>query len=256
LLGFPASRDVGILSRLLGPLREQVEERLGRKVSSAVVTSSNIVALYAEDITDAMEYTGLKPPYLKGSFDFSQPREVSAAQAGYGIGLCPHYKDYDQCEREEGQMPVRRFLTVLFTRSALLLYKAASKEALEFYEPRQFGWSDFLLGSDAIHNNPKEEYYWEDVRNRVMEVLLQYGGERHPVTQVFVLGESALNPRFLEVVNSSISAIYEEQPEFLLSDPMFAAARGAAEFAIRAPWSLPTHWANMANVDQAGSADL
>jgi hypothetical protein len=84
-----------------------------------------------------------------------------------------------------------------------------------------------------------------------MEVLLQYGGERYPVTRVFMLGESALNPRFLEVVNSSISAIYE-QPEFLLSDPMFAAAKGAAEFAIRAPWSLPTHWANMANVDQAG----
>ena len=256
MLGLPASRDVGILSRLLGPLREKVEERLGRKVSSAVVTSSNIVALYAEDITDAMEYTGLKPPYLKGSSDLSQPREVSAAQAGYCVGLCTHYKDYDQCESEEREMPVRRFLTVLFTRSALLLYKAASKEALEFYEPREFGQADFRLGSDAIHNNPKEEYYWEDVRNTVLEVLLRYGGERYPVTQVFMLGESALNPTFLEVVQSSISAVYKEQPEFFLSDPMFAAAKGAAEFAIRAPWSLPTHRADIANVEQAGNADL
>ena len=256
MLGFPASRDVGILSRILGPLRERVEERLGRKVSSAVVTSSNIVALYAEDITDAMEYTGLKPPYLKGSSDLSQPREVSTAQAGYGVGLCAHYKDYDQCESEERQMPVRRFLTVLFTRSALLLYKAVSKEALEFYEPPNFGRTDFHLGSDAIHNNPKEEYYWEDVRNTVLEVLLRYDGERDPVTQVFMLGESALNSRFLEVVNSSISAIYEERPEFFLSDPMFAAAKGAAEFAIRSPWSLPTHWTNRANIGQAGSADL
>src|SRR5579871_4050211 len=90
-----------MLSRLLGPLRAKVEERDGRKVSSAIVTSSNIVALYAEDITNAMEYTDLKPSYLRGSSDLSQPREASAAQAGYGIGLCAHYKDYDQCESEE-----------------------------------------------------------------------------------------------------------------------------------------------------------
>jgi hypothetical protein len=89
-----------------------------------------------------------------------------------------------------------------------------------------------------------------------MEVLLQYGGERYPINQVFMLGESALNPRSLEAVSSSISAIHEEQPEFLLSDPIFAAAKGAAEFAIRAPWSLPTHWANRANVQQAGDTDL
>jgi hypothetical protein len=254
--GLPASRDVGILSKLLSLLREQAEERLGRKVGSAVVTSPNLVALYAEDITDAMEYTGLKPPYLKGSSDLEQPRENSAAQAGYGVGLCSHYKDYDQCESEEDQMPVRRVLTVLFTRSALALYEAAYKGALSFHGPSYHGRSDFLLGSDAIHTNPKEEYYWEDVRNRVMEVLLRYGGERYPVTQVSMLGESALNPRLLEVVNSSISAIYEEQPEFLLSDPIFAAAKGAAEFAIRAPWSRPTHWVNRANVEQIGGTDL
>jgi hypothetical protein len=64
ILGFPASRDVGILSRLLDPLREQVEERLGRKVRSAVVTSPNLVALYDEDILDAMEYAGvITTPY-------------------------------------------------------------------------------------------------------------------------------------------------------------------------------------------------
>ena len=74
-----------------------------------------------------------------------------------------------------------------------------------------------------------------------MEVLLRYGGERYPLSQVAMLGECALHPKFLEVVNSSISAIYEEKPEFFLLDPTFVAAKGVAEFAIRAPWSLPTH---------------
>jgi hypothetical protein len=56
-------------------------------------------------------------------------------------------------------MPVRQVLTVLFTRSALVLYNAPYKGALSFYEPADHGRSYFLLGSDAIHNNPKEEYY-------------------------------------------------------------------------------------------------
>jgi hypothetical protein len=77
-----------------------------------------------------------------------------------------------------------------------------------------------------------------------------------PVTQVFMPGESTLNPRFLEVVNSSISAIYEAQHEFLLSDPILVVAKGVAGFAIRARWSLPTHWTNGVNVEQAGDTDL
>ena len=257
MLGFPASHDVGILSRLLGPLREMVEEKLGHKVGSAVVTSPNLVALYYEDINDAMEYVGLKRLHLKASGpDSQQPHEAFAADAGYGIGLCSHYKDYDKCDDEEHQMPSRQVLTILYTKSALIMYKAPRKKALGFYDPPVRGGTYFFLGYDNIHNNPKEEYYWENVKDAVMEVLLRYGGERYPVSQVFMLGQSALNPTFLDIVNSSISAIYEEKPEFFLSDPTFAAAKGAAEFAIRAPWSLPTHWAKSTRLEQAGDADL
>lgn len=257
MLGFPASHDVGILSGLLGPLREMVEEKLGHKVGSAVVTSPNLAALYYEDINDAMEYVGLKRLHLKASGpDSQQPHEAFAADAGYGIGLCSHYKDYDKCDDEERQMPLREVLTILYTKSALIMYKAPRTKALGFYDPPSRGGTYFFLGSDSIHNNPKEEYYWESVNDAVVEVLLRHGGEEYPVSQVFMLGESALNPRFLEVVNSSISAIYEEKPEFFLSDPIFAAAKGAAEFAIRAPWSLPTHLVKSSRLEQAGGADL
>ena len=63
-----------------------------------------------------------------------------------------------------------------------------------------------------------------------------------------MLDESVLNPRFLAVVNSTISAIYEEPPEFFLSDLTFAAATDAAEFDIRA---LPTRWVKSARLEQA-----
>ena len=79
-----------------------VEEKLGHKVGSAVVTSPNLVALYYEDINDAMEYVGLERFHLKASGpDSQQPHEAHAADAGYGIGLCSHYKDYDKCDDEE-----------------------------------------------------------------------------------------------------------------------------------------------------------
>jgi hypothetical protein len=215
------------------------------------------VALYHEDINDAMEYVGLKPLYLVGAGpDKDQPHEASAADAGYGEGLCSHYKDFDRCENEERQMPVREVLTILYTKNALIMYKAPKTQALEFYDPPSRGSTYFSLGSNSIHDNPQEEYYWENMKDAVMEMLLRYGGERDPVTHVIVTGESALNPRFLEVVNSSISAISEVRPVFFQSDPTFAAAKGAAEFAIRAPWATHTPPAKSASLERAGDADL
>lgn len=234
-----------------------VEERLGHKVDSAVVTSPDLVALYYEDINDAMEYVGLKRPHLKASGpDSKQPQEAFAADAGYGIGLCSHYKDYDKCDDEEHQMPSRQVLTILYTNSTLIMVKAPRKSALGYYDPPSMVGTYFSLGYDNIHSNPKEEYYWESVKDAVMEVLLRYDGENYPLSQVLMLGECALHPKFLEVVNSTISAIYEETPEYFLSDPIFVAATGAAEFAIRAPWSLPTHWVKSTRLEQAGGGAL
>jgi hypothetical protein len=119
LLGFPASHDVGILSRLLDPLREQVEERLGRKVSSAIVTFPNLVALYDEDIVDAMDYAGLTPLHTKFGGVGSQSHEASTAYAGYGLGLCSNYTDWNQCDEEEKQRPLQQVLTILSQRQPL-----------------------------------------------------------------------------------------------------------------------------------------
>jgi hypothetical protein len=93
LLGFPASSDVGILSRLLDPLREQVEKRLRRKISSAIVT--NLAALYDEDIVDATDYAGLTSLHTKFAGVGSQPHEASMAYAGQCLGLCSSYTDWN-----------------------------------------------------------------------------------------------------------------------------------------------------------------
>lgn len=61
-LGFPASADVGRLSRLIRPLMEQAQKHLGAKITEGVVTWSRVKALYEEDLLDGMEYVGLDRP--------------------------------------------------------------------------------------------------------------------------------------------------------------------------------------------------
>lgn len=141
LLGFPASRDVGILSRL-NPLREQVEERLGRRDESAVVAFPNLVALYDEDIPDAIEYAGLTPLHTKHGGVRSQPHEASTAYTGYSLGLCSNYRDWFECEKEEHQWPEQQVLTILYTKTASVLYWGISRSAYQVYTP-EHGSSNF-----------------------------------------------------------------------------------------------------------------
>lgn len=86
----------------------------------AVISYPGIVALYDEDIVDAADYLGVFA--LKG-LHFYQPREIVAAYAGHGMGLCDSYKDKDKDKeeyREEGlSMPARYTLLVEYTVGAL-----------------------------------------------------------------------------------------------------------------------------------------
>jgi hypothetical protein len=56
---------------------------------------------------------------------------------------------------------------------------------------------------------------------------------------VILLGESALDAKFVQFIKSTLLEVQDELPEFFMSDPVFAAARGAAEFAIRSPYYSP-----------------
>ena len=57
------------------------------------------MALYAEDIQDALEYIGLRQ--LLGHNIYRAPRALPAAYAGYGMGLCAKPEDFEACVEEE-----------------------------------------------------------------------------------------------------------------------------------------------------------
>lgn len=60
MIGFPASADVGEMSRMISSLREKVQDHLGHAIGAAAVTWARDQAVYEEDMLDAMEYAGLE----------------------------------------------------------------------------------------------------------------------------------------------------------------------------------------------------
>lgn len=262
-MGFPASKDVGTLGSVIISLRALAEEKLGHSVSLAVATTPRLVALYEEDVDDALEYAGLKSgdvPYKRGR----PPHELSTGYAGYGLGLCQDYTDSAKCWAEETDMPVEIVLAILYTRSALTTSLSGMKTAYGAMEWPQNYIQDFELGHDSLHNNPSEEYYWESLRDRIRELTIKEFDHRR-ITKVLLFGESALDATFLKVLEESIASLQDDIPEIVKDDPVFAAAKGAAEFAKRSPYKYghndnhrqtPSQGNQMANSGKEGYVEL
>ena len=96
--GYPASSDVGIIAEAIRKLITAVEEFLPPShlpLSSALVALPNAIALYPEDVQDALEYLGLQA--LRGHNVYTVLRALPAAYAGYELGLCTHPGDFELC---------------------------------------------------------------------------------------------------------------------------------------------------------------
>ena len=172
-------------------------------------------------------------PMLSGPGDL-HPDPVGAAAAAHGIGLCNNFTKIDVCQAEEEDLPLSLVLGVEYTLASLTVTMSpfqASREGFGFDFKRH--WD---LGSDY---KSKDRFYWQ----RIKEAVLQ-GPRRWPgrdVTDIVLMGESALEQGFLHVLQD---ALWEVLPEIMaghgqqflvgsVEDPGFAAARGAAEIAKR-----------------------
>jgi hypothetical protein len=230
--GLPASEDVGILAEMLAALRTAAERYLGSSIYYALAACPNLVALYREDIEDAFEYLSLRsldnPNNLYRLF-----REPAGAEASYGLGLCHDPSNVDRCNKEQHEMPIATVLTVLYTRNALCAEVSVMKSAYAYYPyPTSPPSMDFNLGSQALHDNPDEEYYWQAVRDRIVAGVAGGLPANRP-TKVFLLGESTHEDKFRAAMEDTLKTILGYVPEIYDKDPVFNAARGAAEFARR-----------------------
>ena len=200
-------------------------------MTAAIAATPHLIALYAEDLIDAFEYSGLQ--YLPTPVHSKLVYETGPAYAGCGFGLCSDYKNSTACRAQEHNMTLETVSVILYTRSVLTVTFTITRGAYYAYEPPTRRVEDFTLGSNARSNYPDEDDYWE----RVFTTLTQTMQNKHWPTprKVLLMGESVHDQLFMMVLEAALRSIGGvELPEVWGEEPVFVAARGAAEMAKRA----------------------
>lgn len=185
-VGLPASKDVGIIGKMLSDIRSKVERQLGGQIDSAAVIIINLAALYKEDILDAFEYVGLH--YFDIPVRYDVLYETNAAYAGYGYGLCSNYVDRVACKQEQDDMPSDVVMAVLYTRTALTVSLSITKSAYYLYEPVHRLLVDFSLEFDVGHVVSSDTTYWDAVKLKFGQIMIENPYYERP-SKVLLLGE-------------------------------------------------------------------
>ncbi len=231
-IGLPASSDVRHLATLLLNLRAAVEEQVG-PITSAGVTTMNLVALYDEDLHDAFEHVGLEYiTFPVGYVGHNILYETSAAYAGYGYGLCTDYKTNPKaCDQEQRDMADESVMAVVYTDTVLSVSLSVLRSADALWEPPYRYLADFDLGYKSI-SEMDPEAYWGAVGLRLQQTMIENPGYGRP-SKVLLMGDRADGSEFRDTLGKALRAQMEEVPEILGEGAVGVAARGVAEMAKR-----------------------
>ncbi|KAL8711274.1 MAG: hypothetical protein Q9225_007136 [Loekoesia sp. 1 TL-2023] len=235
-IGLPASSDVGALATMLSRLRAGVEEKVG-PITSAGVTTMNLVALYDEDLHDAFEYVGLDYiTFPVGYVGHNILYETSAAYAGYGYGLCrsaDYRTDPEACKQEQYNMTDEVVMAVLYTDIVLSVSLSVIRSAYALWEPPYRYLADFDLGYKSNPGMNPEKEYWRAVEQKLQQIMIDNPNYERP-SKVLLMGDRIEEPGFKETLVKALSEqMKEEMPEILGEGAVGVAARGTAEMAKR-----------------------
>lgn len=134
-------------------------------------------------------------------------------------------------------MPLEQVVALQYTRHALSVALVPLTKAFSFGEDQSV--IDWGLGRDKLFCYHDREAYWDVVQCKIQEIQkTATGWERGPITQVLLLEESVLDLRFLDTLQDALDDIQAwktDGPQITTAgcDPLFTAAKGAAEFAKR-----------------------
>ncbi|KAF5687078.1 hypothetical protein FDENT_5551 [Fusarium denticulatum] len=254
-IGRPATPDVGIIATMLISLRDVTSAAITRPLDRVAVSHSRIQGLAEPDLWDALEYTLIRPWVAAGlprsKFVLPLPPageypsrllESYAVFAGHGKGLCKHYKSFWQCEEEQDNVPSETTLIVGIIPTDLRGDIIRTWSAFTDLQPRRGDrtFVDLELGLAASEDKPN---FWA----RVTERLQGFCGtvpEGFRLDTILLTGENATHPAFLQALRSAlvgngylqresdnrggISFVHEGE---VVIDPVFASARGAAQYA-------------------------
>lgn len=245
MFGKPASADVAALAKVLQSLVLETNAYLGSEgsVKHALVTVPHLPALYNEDLVDACEAVGIRYLVLPGwtfrSGDQAQwpVSELNTALAGNLLGLCDRFATPEQCKGPAWECTPEggdeNVFSVLFTRQALSAYVLPICGAMHYFDAE--GVSNYSLGFGAISDFSSPAAYWEQVRSLLRWGLESYLQRGNTLSLVVAHGESAANKVFQSILRYEVrmEQIGERDIVYAIQDPVFAAARGAAEFTRR-----------------------
>ncbi|EON63514.1 hypothetical protein W97_02742 [Coniosporium apollinis CBS 100218] len=226
--------DARALGDMIKDLRAEAEDFLEYPLSSVVGTIVNLEGLNGNTLDAAFEHAGLGVIQLRF---FNYPAyETMTAYAGNGLGICSDYKNRTACKIERMAMQDIYVLSVLYTKTALTVALTLMASANDLYEHPPLKVEDFTLGHDARHQNPNEKYYWEAVKDAVRRAVVWDVGPMRQPAKLLLFGESSGDAKFRAVLNETCQELLEELPQWYDNEPVFVAARGAAELAKRKPF--------------------
>jgi len=216
-VGLPASFDVAVLARLIGPVVKVVEETDSSPIS-ALISFPALRGLYQEDIVDAATYVGLDK--IANGYEY-HPHELVATFAGHGLGLNPSGNDTDEFEH-------RPTLLVEYTEKALLLHHRYMTKAVEIPWPHMQLQMSFDMGSDQ---DPDREAIGHFVYTFLYDEYIKRIGGPAPDKVTILLSGSAqsLSDGKVEEGAALAAGVVGSDVEVFATNPEYMAARGAAE---------------------------
>jgi len=116
-IGLTGISGCGIIARFLCDLRDRTRRGSSYRVSSAVLTVPQLLALYDEDVRDAFEFINLR--YIRLHTPTIFFRETAASYAGGGFWDSARIPRMERaCREEERHMPVKRSIGLLLENCA------------------------------------------------------------------------------------------------------------------------------------------
>lgn len=245
-LGRPSTSEVGTIAKLINKLRTSADQKLKPDVTKkALLTIPSLPGLSYEDLQDALEYAGLIMLSTHRHIG-DKVSDTSAAFAGSGNGLCEHYDNVEACEDEEADMPISHILALSLSQTsftAAYTYMQAAYRSILEKQVVHFDLGLQNLPTNGKDIQGKEALYWSRIRAVIVDVGRASRGE---LSTLLLLGEDANNPGFIRTVQDTlrellpdvskqhVSAMLLSGKQNISVEPLYLAARGAAEFAKRA----------------------
>ncbi|KLJ06072.1 hypothetical protein EMPG_10516 [Blastomyces silverae] len=221
------SLDISALSVLIFELKAQTEALLGHSIRSVAISSPDYVQLSASEISQVIEPLGLKNLASQHELSLS-----SSEYAGYSSGFLTIPTTVDHCE----EITEKRTETILhldYTETTLSGSISNLQDTTLHHTENVF--SDWHLGLSKKPGFTEEEAYWDLLWRRITGHVQE---SDQKITKLIITGDAAVasNSRFVKEARNALRKFVEPAALRVLDDnpdPVFMAAKGAAEFAKR-----------------------